>query len=134
MGANFFREIGMKIRINGNSIRFRLTRSEVEALCSLGEYREETRMKTNTFTYAVKKSQEAGMRAVYSDGGITLWVNEKIVEGWDKNEIVGFEEVERTGNQSSLHMLLEKDFVCLDQRVEDQSDHYPNPKMQKEQP
>jgi len=26
-----------------------------------------------------------------------------------------------------LHLLLEKDFVCLDNTAEDQSDNYPNP-------
>jgi hypothetical protein len=123
----------MKIRIKGDSIRFRLTRPEVEILCSQGEFREMTRFRSLAFTYAVKKSPDPGMRASFSENTITLHVSDRLLEGWEGNETVGFEEVERTGDQSSLHLLLEKDFVCLDQRVEDQSDHYPNPKFSKEE-
>ncbi|NER11326.1 hypothetical protein SAMN06265375_103318 [Muriicola jejuensis] len=122
----------MKIRIKGDSIRFRLTKSEVEALCNSGEYREETHFKSNSFTYAVKKSPTSGMSAGYADNSITLYVCDRLLEGWAENDTVGFEEVERIGDRSSLHLLLEKDFVCLDHRLEDQSDNYPNPKLQKE--
>jgi hypothetical protein len=31
------------------------------------------------------------------------------------------------GNDKYLFLLVEKDFVCLDNTVEDQSDNYPNP-------
>ncbi|GGD39251.1 DUF7009 family protein [Muriicola marianensis] len=121
----------MKIRIKGNSIRFRLTKSEVETLCSKGKFLEETRFKTNVFCYAVAKTPEPGMNAAFSELGITLYVNETWLEGWEKNEKVGFEAIESTDKGSTLHLLLEKDFVCLDRREEDQSDNYPNPKLEK---
>jgi hypothetical protein len=36
------------------------------------------------------------------------------------------------GNQAAgLHLLIEKDFTCLDNVDEDQSDNYPNPLLQK---
>ncbi len=122
----------MKIRIKGDSIRFRLTKSEVEALCTLGEFRERTHLGNAIFYYAVEKTTEPGMRARLSGHTLTLFVSDRLLKGWDHNDVVGFEEVERTGDRPALHLLLEKDFVCLDRREEDQSDNYPNPKLQKE--
>ncbi len=122
----------MKIRIKGNSVRFRITKSEVEALCRIGEFREETRFRTNIFSYAVVRSSRPGMQAEFTKDGVTLYVNEDRLLGWETNEKVGFEEIVNTGDGSSLHLLLEKDFVCLDRREEDQSDNYPNPKLEKE--
>lgn len=121
----------MKIRIKGDSIRFRLTRSEVETLCKMGQFREETRFSDHVFSYAVKRYAGPGMKAEFTNLGITLFVNEDWLRGWETDEKVGFEALEHTGKSSSLHLLLEKDFVCLDQREEDQSDHYPNPKLEK---
>jgi hypothetical protein len=36
-------------------------------------------------------------------------------------------------NGKELFLLLEKDFVCLDETIEDQSDNYPNPLMDKKE-
>lgn len=46
---------------------------------------------------------------------------------WDKNEIVGFKDDFALKNGEKLSLLVEKDFVCLDERDEDESDNYPNP-------
>ena len=40
----------------------------------------------------------------------------------ENTDRVGFEET-----VSGLHLLVEKDFTCLDSIEEDQSDNYPNP-------
>ena len=56
-------------------------------------------------------------------------ISDQLILGWDVNETVGFENSISVADDTSLHLLLEKDFVCLDERIEDQSDNYPNPKM-----
>ena len=121
----------MKIRIKGDSIRFRLTISEVETLCAKGKIQEVTRFRANVFSYAVERSPEPGMSAEYTKLGITLYINEAWLQGWETNDKVGFEAKEDISDETSLHLLLEKDFVCLDRREEDQSDNYPNPKLEK---
>ncbi|MBT8284139.1 MAG: hypothetical protein HKO75_02055 [Flavobacteriaceae bacterium] len=122
----------MKIRIKGNSVRFRLTKSEVEELCLAGYIKETTHFPENTFSYAVKKSSRKEIHASFEEGIITLHVDADKLNGWDANEEVGFEVLQQIDPETSLHLLLEKDFVCLDQRLEDQSDNYPNPKMDTE--
>jgi len=123
----------MKIRIKGDSIRFRLTKTEVEELCNKGRIEEVTHFKSNTFTYAVQQSQAEGLSASMKANTITLYINEAQLQGWDTDNTVGFENVEKLDSNTELSLLLEKDFVCLDQRLEDQSDNYPNPKMQTHQ-
>lgn len=119
----------MKIRIKGDSIRFRLTKSEVATLCAKGYIEETTHLGPHPFTYAVQRKNIASMEASFKGNTILLCVSEQKISGWDTNETVGFENSISTGNGSSLNLLLEKDFVCLDERIEDQSDNYPNPKM-----
>lgn len=110
-------------------MRFRLTKSEVEELCSVGYIKETTHFPGNTFSYAVKKSNKEEIHASFEKGKITLHVDADRLKGWESNEEVGFEALQQIDPETSLHLLLEKDFVCLDQRLEDQSDNYPNPKM-----
>ena len=122
----------MKIRIKGNSIRYRLTKSEVETLAETGYYREETEFPHRTFTYAIKAdtgTQELDVD--FSADTITMYVNRDKCVAWAKNDVVGFSSEIKTPNGTTLSLLLEKDFVCMDNTAEDQSDNYPNPKLPK---
>ncbi|WP_019669712.1 DUF7009 family protein [Eudoraea adriatica] len=119
----------MKIRILGNSVRFRLTRSEVNSLCNKGYIENKTNFDTNVFTYAVRLvSDSEKLNAKFMDNTITLNLPKALGANWHKTEQVGFSETISFMNNGSLSLLLEKDFTCLDERAEDQSDNYPNPK------
>ncbi|WP_297764906.1 hypothetical protein [uncultured Muriicola sp.] len=118
----------MKIRIKGDSIRFRLTKTEVETLCKKGYIEEITHIGDQVFKYAVQSKKMESLEANYKDHTILINISDQKIKGWDSNETVGFETTVALDN-NSLHLLLEKDFVCLDERIEDQSDNYPNPKM-----
>ncbi|MBT8283427.1 MAG: hypothetical protein KJO86_06785 [Muriicola sp.] len=120
----------MKIRIKGDSVRFRLTKTEVEELCSKGTIEEVTHFKNKSFVYAVKRTTKEGIYTTFEQDAITLHVDERLLDGWNHNDKVGFDYVEKIDSETTLSLLLEKDFVCLDERLEDQSDNYPNPKME----
>ena len=49
-----------------------------------------------------------------------------MIEELNNSDKTGFES-----NQGDLHLLIEKDFTCLDNIEEDQSDNYPNPLAEK---
>lgn len=118
----------MKIRIKGNSIRYRLTRSEVEMLKNEGYLKEQTSFNQGVFTYEIKaKSDIPALSASFRENTITLLfpIDEK--DSWPYTKRVGFENLLKLEDGSELHLLLEKDFVCMDETVEDQSDNYPNP-------
>ncbi len=119
----------MKIRILGNSVRFRLTRSEVNTLCTKGYMENKTKFDTNVFTYAVRLvSESEKLNAQFRDNTITLNLPKSLGSNWHKTDQIGFSETISVRNNESLSLLLEKDFICLDERQEDQSDNYPNPK------
>ncbi|MDC6406287.1 MULTISPECIES: DUF7009 family protein [Maribacter] len=122
----------MKIRIQGNTVRYRLTKSEVETLAQTGYYKEETLFGERTFVYAIKADQAIPeLHADYVNDTITMYLNKDKSSAWPKNEIVGFSSEIKTSNGNTLSLLLEKDFVCMDNTDEDQSDNYPNPKLSK---
>lgn len=118
----------MKIRIKGNSVRFRLTKIEVSTFCKTGYFEECTQFPHGKLTYAVKaKSDIENLEASFEENMITLFVPKKESLGWDENDRVGFQNDSFSDESSSLSLLLEKDFTCLDNTIEDQSDNYPNP-------
>ncbi|MET7256760.1 DUF7009 family protein [Dyadobacter fermentans] len=118
----------MKIRIYGNSVRFRLSKTEVGQLENEGYLEETTDFGPAQFAYAVQKSPVNKLQARFEHNKITLEVPEMLLAGWAANNTVGFEGNMPLGDGGSLLMLIEKDFKCLDNVDEDQSDNYDNPK------
>ena len=121
----------MKIRIRGNSVRYRLTKSEVEAFCREGYFEEKTHFESKNFIYKLEaKSDIDQLYADFECDMITLYINTELCSNWHKDDRVGFGGTMITKNGNSISLLLEKDFICMDETVEDQSDNYPNPKVQ----
>ena len=119
----------MKIRIKGNSVRYRLTKSEVKTLCEKGIFKEATDFDGHQLVYAVELSDAVTqLEADFANNAIVLRVPKELAKDWYTNDRVGFENSIPTQKGTSLHLLLEKDFTCLDNTTEDQSDNYPNPK------
>ncbi|SDR02539.1 DUF7009 family protein [Flagellimonas zhangzhouensis] len=120
----------MKIRIKGDSIRFRLTKTEVETFCSTGVFSETTHFGNSEFTYKLQaKDGITSMEAEFSNNTITLFVPKYECSNWATSDKVGYQNMMSLKNSKELSLLLEKDFACLDNTTEDQSDNYPNPKV-----
>jgi hypothetical protein len=118
----------MKLRIKGNSLRFRLSRTEVSTLAEIGYLEEQTSFGNNKLTYALQKSDEGNtLSASFEGNKITMFVPSSLVNGWPGNELVGFNANLPLAENNNLYLLLEKDFICLDETTEDQSDNYENP-------
>ncbi|MEO6729575.1 MAG: hypothetical protein ABIN01_00015 [Ferruginibacter sp.] len=119
----------MKIRIKGNSLRIRVSKSEVEKLASIGYLEEQTCFVDNALIYALQvKPNGDELSADFINGKITMYVPDALVKDWPVNDITGFNAKMPTSTPGSLILLLEKDFICLDTTAEDQSDNYQNPK------
>lgn len=117
----------MKIRIRGNSVRFRLTKSEVDTFGSEGYVEEKTEFGNSSFVYALQKSDGDSIQASFDGMKITMLVPENIQKKWVGTQVVGFDNMIDLGNGKELYLLLEKDFKCLDETFEDQSDNYEHP-------
>ncbi|AYL95062.1 DUF7009 family protein [Mucilaginibacter celer] len=112
----------MKIRIKGNSIRYRLTKTDVANFDRDGYLEETTSFGAQVFKYALQRSANTELAAGFNNNCITIYMPIDMAYEWTNTDRVGFES---TGNQ--LYLLIEKDFVCLDNVTEDQSDNYPHP-------
>jgi len=118
----------MKIRIKGNSIRLRLTQTEVANFAKNGYLEEQTEFGNATFTYALANDAEVlNLSAKMEGTKITMQVPPALAKNWTSTNEVGFQHKLSVSNGKELFLLVEKDFVCIDNTFEDQSDNYPNP-------
>lgn len=123
----------MKIRIKGNSVRLRLTKTEVETFGKTGELNEETHLLGGVFRYQLKaSSSHSTLAAAWENQGIVFYMPAKLAQDWVYSNDVGHQHVFKlpatdSHSEQELFLLIEKDFVCLDNTFEDQSDNYPNP-------
>jgi hypothetical protein len=118
----------MKLRIKGNSIRIRLTRTEVDNLAKNGYIEEQTEFGNNALTYALQSKEGISrLEAAFDNGKVTMLVPANLLPSWPTNETIGFDNNMPLPNGKQLYLLLEKDFKCIDNSMEDQSDNYENP-------
>jgi len=114
----------MKIRIKGNSIRYRLSKTDVDVFIKTGSLEETVDFGSQKLIYALKKTLELTLSASFEQNIITLNMPQVMADEWDTTETVGF-----NGVDGKLSLLIEKDFQCLDNVAEDQADNYPNPAL-----
>lgn len=115
----------MKLRIKGNSIRFRLGRSEVAALIRKGFLSEETQFtgdSAGSFYYGLVISDEIEkVEAKFEGDRITVVLPGETARDWAEGSEVGIGAV-----QGELNILVEKDFVCHGRPDDpDNSDAFP---------
>lgn len=114
----------MKIRIKDNSVRFRLTQSEVAELGKNGKISSTTQFIDRPFIYSIEKTEDAELSSAFIDNIMVLKMPETMIAEWISTDRVGFD-----GQSGPVKILVEKDFVCIDNTLEDQSDNYPNPNI-----
>jgi hypothetical protein len=112
----------MKIRINGNSVRFRLTRSDIKQLAVARSLEEKVNFGGQPLFYNIKIVDGGDLSSSFENNTITLYMSAKMIGELAGTDKVGFENM-----IGELHLLVEKDFTCLENVSEDQSDNYPNP-------
>lgn len=118
----------MKLRIKGNSIRLRLVKTDVACFEKDGYLLETTEFPSGRLEYALSKDASVSELSAKIEGTkITVQVPVSQADHWTSTDEVGFQNHFRMPGGKELFLLVEKDFVCLDNTFEDQSDNYPNP-------
>ena len=123
----------MKLRIHGNSIRFRITQSEMAALVDGVRLEDSVQFgpaQTEILCYAVEISPQClEVRALYSQGVIQVVLPVNLARALAGTDQVGIEHVQSIAQGVALKIVLEKDFQCFHPRTgENESDNFPNPK------
>ena len=80
----------MKLRIKGNSLRMRLTKSEVSRLAEIGYLEEKTTFPQSQLVYTLQRSNDvAELSATFVNNTITMFVPKAFVDDWPLNNVVG---------------------------------------------
>jgi len=120
----------VKLRIKDNSIRLRLTRGEVDSLRDDGVVAATTGFPGGRqLQYRIESSPASVNPAAFlSDNAVTVRLPESDVASWATSEQVSMLGEQILDDGSQLKILVEKDFVCLTGREdEDESDMFPHP-------
>ncbi len=120
----------MKIRIKGNSIRYRLKQPEVALFKKTGLVEETIAFGTqpnDQLHFRLELFSEPQLSIRYNEGMVTIYVPKALAQHWTETELVGFEGDLDSGKGRNIFVLVEKDFACLDGTEEENEGTYPNP-------
>ena len=120
----------MKLRIRDNSIRLRLTRTEVAMIRDDGLLRSFVAFPDGRrFEYALESSPASvAPNAQYADNLMLIRLPESAVREWADSDQVAIASEQAVDNNGVLSILVEKDFACLSPREgEDESDMFAHP-------
>jgi hypothetical protein len=117
----------MKLRIKGNSIRLRLSKSEVIGLGEGNTIVETVNIGSANFIYTLRAGEVENLVASFDNNNLLINMPINFAANWFESEEVGIEYTQKNENGTELFILIEKDFVCLDRPFEDQSDNFPHP-------
>ena len=118
----------MKLRIHKDSIRLRLTRSEVAAFEKTGCISDSLDFGSmGSLNFRVTAVEDFAFRCRYDSSGIDIRVPRELAKNWTSTDQVDMTAEQRLDNGNSLHIIVEKDFQCLHKESEFNADAFPNP-------
>ena len=124
----------MKIRIRGDSVRMRLKRGEVNQLAAGTSIVQQTHFPGAVLTYRLDVSENGSISATYDNGSIVISLPKSKVLDWASTDEVSLHAEQELPGTSSLSLLIEKDFKCLEpghhRDCEDDEDTFPHPGAQ----
>ncbi len=122
----------MKLRVKNNSVRLRLTQSEVSVFARSGRIEEAIEFGVEPhqrLVYALETGTKTEtLLAMMKDNRITIFVPKIKADEWTQTAQVGMEAEQEIGGGKTLRLLIEKDFACLEPRAgREDADAFPHP-------
>jgi hypothetical protein len=121
----------VKLRIKGNSLRFRVSRPELARLLAAGRIADTVRFgeeESARLTYALEHSPSAVAVAVRHRGTETAVVlPTHTAQSWAESDQVGIYAKHPLGKYGELDVIVEKDFPCGDPADPENADKFPRP-------
>jgi hypothetical protein len=118
----------MKLRIQGNSLRLRLSRSEVMQFNDKLIISDTIDFGASKLTYLLSVSQDVNaVRAKYDSDIIEVQVPSVLAFHWAGTDSVSISAEQMLHSGKTLQLLIEKDFKCVHNPAEANDDAYPNP-------
>ena len=130
-GAGSYNGRTMKLRIKGDSLRLRVTPSEMSRLLQSGRIEETIHFGLEndaklTYALMIVPAQAGGVALRHLPHQIAVAIPAALAHAWADGEQVGiYGAVDTEAGQ--LEIAVEKDFACLDKSGVENEDTYPNP-------
>ena len=99
----------MKLRIRGNSLRLRLTQSEVKRLADSGQVASTIQFGSlpgDSLAYSIVAAQVDHVYAIFSGGRLEVQVAEERIKAWANSDDVGIDENINNGAEGGLRVLI----------------------------
>jgi hypothetical protein len=123
----------MKLRIKGNSLRLRVSRSELARFLAGERVAETIRFAAAAeakLTYALERGAHAGGASVrYCAQEVIVSLSDEQAQCWSQESEVGVYTLVGIAPEGLLELIVEKDFACLDRGEEENKDIFANPLM-----
>ncbi len=123
----------MKLRINGNSIRLRLLRSEVGTFVVTGRIEHTIHFASSDdafLTYGLEHEADLVNVVVrHKQSEVTIVLPSQQATSWAETVQIGIYSAVNLGGHGILNVIIEKDFACLDLSDADNHDTFPNPQL-----
>ena len=120
----------MKLRIKGDSLRLRITPSEMTRLLQAGRIEETVHFgmdEAASLTYGLEASSQAAALSVRAESrSVTVMVPADQLRRWAASSDEGLYGQVKTAH-GALQLSVEKDFACLDKSDAENHDTFPNP-------
>jgi hypothetical protein len=113
----------VKLRLRHNSVRLRLTRSDVDQFQRFGRVKDLVEFPQASLVFSLESSGDAEViQASFVDGHLAILVPPEQGHAWVANGEVGME-----GVFQGLSILIEKDWPCLHRGVTEDEDTFSRP-------
>ncbi len=120
----------MKLRILGDSLRLRLSKSDVATFAETGRVEETIRFGASSrMVYALEHGEDvAALEAVFADEKMTVRMPTSMARAWSETDEVTLSGEQPLQGEDSLALLVEKDFKCAIPRAgEEDYDGFEHP-------
>ncbi|QMU27153.1 DUF7009 family protein [Adhaeribacter radiodurans] len=105
----------MKLRIQGNSLRLRLSEAEVTQFADAGQIEETISFspdKTNALRYLLQQTSDKEVSVQFNHNTIVVSIPETMAQKWVDTDLIGFDDLIDLGNEKQLRIVVEKDLDC----------------------
>jgi hypothetical protein len=119
----------MKLRIQGNSLRLRLSQSEVAQFSKTGFVEDSIQFAPGaslSYTIETASALQAPL-ATFQDHWLRVQVPASAAQDWYTTDRVAITADQPVDGEKTLSVLIEKDFQCLHGGEQRDPDAYPNP-------
>jgi hypothetical protein len=113
----------MKLRLHDNSLRLRLSQSEIARLHDTGKVEDVVIFQPgNELVYAIETDASHEVTATFENSHIRVTLPTRAAMQWIESDQSGME-----ASTGTLRLLIEKDFQCLHRAPQPGEDAFPNP-------